>query len=92
MSAHLNTLSGVLYEDFLSKLLPQKSSDELANRVIKITVVVAGAICVAMVFLIEKMGGIIQLTGCLSGMTAGPLLALFTLGMLFPQVTTKVNL
>lgn len=91
MSAHLNTLAGVLYEDFFSKFLPQKTTDEVANRIIKITVVVAGTICVALVFVVEKLGGVIQISGCLSGITTGPLLGLFTLGMLFPQVGAKVD-
>ncbi|CAH0545847.1 unnamed protein product [Brassicogethes aeneus] len=86
MSAHLNTLAGTLYEDFFRKFLPPRIS---ANNFIKSTVVVCGVICVAMVFIIEKLGGIIQISGCFSGITSGPLLGLFTLGMLFPTATKK---
>lgn len=91
MSAHLNTLGAVLYKDFFSKFLSTKISDQSANRIIKITVMVAGIICVGMIFIVERLGGIVQALGIIQGISTGPLLGLFTLGMLFPQVTTKVR-
>ncbi|RZC41083.1 SSF domain containing protein [Asbolus verrucosus] len=89
MSSHLNTLAGTIYEDFIYKYMPPKTTDTHANNIIKTTVVVAGIICIGLVFVVENLGGVIQISGCFSGITTGPLLGLFTLGMLFPSATTK---
>lgn len=89
MSAHLNTLAGTIYEDFLRKHMPKKSTDSQANTIIKATVIICGFICTTLVFLVERMGGVLQVSSAFAGGAAGPLLGLFTLGMLFPSVTTK---
>lgn len=50
----------------------------------------SGIICVAMVFLVEKMGALIQAGKSLAGITAGTLLGLFSLGMFFPWANSTV--
>ncbi|XP_058793324.1 sodium-coupled monocarboxylate transporter 1-like [Phymastichus coffea] len=84
MSTGLNSMSGVIYEDMIKPCLKKPMSDVGASRVMKITVVVIGVICVALVFLVEKLSGLIQAGKSLSGITAGPLLGIFTLGMFCP--------
>ncbi|CAK9832019.1 Sodium-coupled monocarboxylate transporter 2 [Anthophora retusa] len=84
MSTGLNSMSGVIYEDMIKPWLRVPLSDLAASRAMKLTVVLAGSICVALVFLVEKLSGLIQAGKSLSGITAGPLLGIFTLGMFFP--------
>ena len=90
MSSYLNTVSGTIFEDFISKLLPGTITEERAGRWMKGIVAVVGVICVLMVFVIEKLGPVIQVTGSLGGMTNGVLLGLFILGMAFPWANLKV--
>lgn len=45
-----------------------------------------------MVFLVEKMGALIQAGKSLAGITAGTLLGLFSLGMFFPWANSTVIL
>ncbi|XP_076239427.1 sodium-coupled monocarboxylate transporter 1 [Calliopsis andreniformis] len=84
MSTGLNSMAGVIYEDMIKPWLRVPASETVASRTIKATVVVTGIICVALVFLVEKLSGLIQAGKSLSGITAGPLLGIFTLGMFFP--------
>jgi len=61
MSTSLNTLSGTIYEDFLSRWLPKDMQTEgLVNLIMKLTVCVVGVICVFLVFWIERLGSVIQ--------------------------------
>jgi hypothetical protein len=63
MSTSLNTLSGTVYEDFLSRWLPtDKQTEAAVNLILKLTVCVTGVLCVFLVFWIEKLGSVIQVT------------------------------
>ncbi|XP_076162293.1 sodium-dependent multivitamin transporter isoform X8 [Ptiloglossa arizonensis] len=109
MSTGLNAMSGVIYGDMIKPWLREPVSETTAGRTIKATVVAIGALCVGLVFLVEKLTGLIQVNvpfaplrptprsrvtrtsvlvpqagKSLSGITAGPLLGMFTLGMFFP--------
>lgn len=63
MSAGLNTLSGILFEDFMRPIMPGEVSEKTASRIMKITVVILGIISIVMVFVIEKLGEIYQVKG-----------------------------
>ncbi|KAK0176391.1 hypothetical protein PV328_000534 [Microctonus aethiopoides] len=88
MSTGLNSMSGVIYEDMIKPLLKNPLSQVAASRVMKFLVILIGIICVAFVFLVDKLGGLIQAGKSLSGITAGPLLGIFTLGMFFPSANS----
>jgi Na+/proline symporter len=60
MSAQLNTVSGTIYEDFVVKLIGIKCSDLTASTIMKCTVVIAGIICAALIIVVEKLKGIMQ--------------------------------
>ncbi|XP_076618369.1 sodium-coupled monocarboxylate transporter 1 [Colletes latitarsis] len=84
MSTGLNSMSGVIYGDMIKPWFRTPVSEVTASRTIKGIVVAIGAVCVGLVFLVEKLTGLIQACKSLSGITAGPLLGMFTLGMFFP--------
>jgi insulin-like growth factor 2 mRNA-binding protein 1 len=60
MSSTLNSLGATVFEDFVRPCLDIKLSDRAYSNVIKLIVVIIGAVCVLMVFLVDKVGGIIQ--------------------------------
>ncbi|CAD1479882.1 unnamed protein product [Heterotrigona itama] len=91
MSTGLNSMSGVIYEDMIKPWLRVSLSQVAASRVMKLTVVLTGILCVTFVFLVEKLTGLIQAAKSLSGITAGPLLGIFTLGMFFPFANSAVT-
>ncbi|XP_049814227.1 sodium-coupled monocarboxylate transporter 1-like [Schistocerca nitens] len=89
MSGCLNALSGTIYEDFLLPLMPGKKSDVVVNLIMQSIVLVVGAITIALVFVVEKLGTVLELGYSIGGVSNGALLGLFTLGMLVPSANTK---
>ncbi|KAK4876642.1 hypothetical protein RN001_009148 [Aquatica leii] len=89
IAAGLNTISSTIYEDFVSPFLPEDITQKKASNILKFIVVIAGLICIALIFLYEQMGGVFQIFVTLQGIANGPLLALFTLGVLVPFINAK---
>lgn len=89
MSTCINTLSLTVYEDFLRSRLPSDISRKATNRILKGIVVVSGLLSLVLIFVIEKLGGVLQISLSFHAVTHGPLLGLISLGMLFPIVNKK---
>lgn len=60
MSAQINTVSGTIYEDFIVKMMGIKVSDLTASVIMKSIAVISGIVCVVLVFVVEKLNGILQ--------------------------------
>jgi Na+/proline symporter len=88
LSTGLNTLSGTIYEDFIRPFNPN-ATEKRASDIMKILVVVLGLIIVSLVFVVEHMGQVFAVNMAVSGITAGSLLGLFTIGMVSRYVNTK---
>lgn len=90
MSAGLNTVAGTIYEDFIDRWIPESNDKEnKAANIMKVMVVILGILCLGMVFVVDRLGDIFQLSHAMGGITSGTLLGLFSLGMLVPWATTK---
>jgi len=64
MSTGLNSITGVVYEDFVKPSSKKPWSEAKASALMKVVVVIAGTICVALVFMVERMGAVIQVIIC----------------------------
>lgn len=53
---------------------------------------VTGIICICLVFIVEKLGGILPLSIALGGVALGPTMGMFSLGMLVPRTNSKVTI
>jgi hypothetical protein len=60
MSTGLNSITGVVYEDFVKPNAKKPWSEAKASLLMKVVVVIVGTICVALVFMVERMGAVIQ--------------------------------
>ncbi|XP_034256929.1 sodium-coupled monocarboxylate transporter 1-like isoform X2 [Thrips palmi] len=90
MSTSLNSMTGVIWEDLVRPHLKKPVSEQRASQILKLLVVLIGGVCVGLVFLVERMGvTLVQGSKMLSGITAGTLLGVFSLGMFFPWATPK---
>ncbi|XP_039285768.1 sodium-coupled monocarboxylate transporter 2 isoform X1 [Nilaparvata lugens] len=89
MSASLNTVAGTIYEDFVLLCFKNRHSDAVASFIMKCIVLILGAICVALVLVVEKLGGILQMAISLSGVTNGALAFVFSFGMFYPWANAK---
>lgn len=88
VSSVLNTLSGVLYKDFIESWLPEKPSDKRASLILKGVTLLLGVGVVMMVFVVEQLGSILELAVSLSGVTTGATFGLFVLGLFVPWAET----
>ncbi|KAK4876941.1 hypothetical protein RN001_009447 [Aquatica leii] len=87
LSTNLNTLSGIIYADFLTPYAWIRNKNK--NTVLKSIVIISGVFCIVSVFIIEQLGGIMPIIGSLTAITGGPLLGLFTLGIAVPRANSK---
>ncbi|XP_055693447.1 sodium-coupled monocarboxylate transporter 2-like [Lutzomyia longipalpis] len=88
MAGCLNSLAATVYEDLAKKCFPEMSEKKSSN-IMKIIVLIVGIIEVALVFVVEKVNAIMYIYHTVSGITTGPLLGLFLLGMFIPKANNK---
>ncbi|KAJ8683292.1 hypothetical protein QAD02_019084 [Eretmocerus hayati] len=87
MSASLNSLSGIIYNDFIDSWIQESpNKGAKAAKIMKVISVIIGVLTVAMIFVIEHLGTIFEMANSLSSVVDGPLLGLFFLGFFVPWV------
>ncbi|XP_063915705.1 sodium-coupled monocarboxylate transporter 2-like [Zophobas morio] len=90
MSSNLNALSGVIYKDVVCRFLKEQPSEKKGSDILKIIVLVVGFLCTCLVFLVERIGGVFNISLSVVELTQGPLLGVFSLRILFPKANHKV--
>ncbi|XP_053572970.1 sodium-coupled monocarboxylate transporter 1 [Bombina bombina] len=83
VSSSINALAAVTVEDLVKPYFKSLTETKL-SWISKITSLAYGAVCIAMAALASLMGGLLQAALSIFGMVGGPLLGLFSLGILFP--------
>ncbi|KAF5303904.1 hypothetical protein FQA39_LY01689 [Lamprigera yunnana] len=89
LSSSLNTISCSIYEDFIAVFNHKTFSETTVNVILKVIVLITGLICIALIFGFENMAGVFDFTLAVQAITNGPLLGLFTVGVLCPWVNGK---
>ncbi|XP_031774875.1 sodium-coupled monocarboxylate transporter 1 [Apis florea] len=90
LSTGLNSMAAVVLEDFIKPFRKTPFSSKAADILLKLTVVILGVTCVALVFVVEKTGShVLQLSTNLASITSGPSLGIFSMGVLLPWVNAK---
>lgn len=95
LSTCLNSMSAVVLEDFFKPFVKRPLSNRTINWIMRLVVICTGTLCVALVVIVEKLGTVLQLTMSLEAITNGPLLGIFTIGILLPWIkgnVIKINL
>lgn len=91
LSTGLNSMSAVILEDFFKLFASKPLTKRRTSFIMRLVVVVIGFICVGLVFVVEHMGTVLQLSITLSSVANGPLLGIFTLGVMIPWVGEIVS-
>ncbi|KAG4078241.1 hypothetical protein HA402_011313 [Bradysia odoriphaga] len=89
LSTCLNSMAAIVLEDFYKPFAKSPLSERRTSYIMRGTVLIIGIISVTLVFVVEHLGTVLQLTVTLSSMAAGPLFGLFTVGILCPWVKKK---
>ncbi|XP_055539157.1 sodium-coupled monocarboxylate transporter 1 isoform X3 [Wyeomyia smithii] len=84
LSTGLNSMSAVVLEDFFKPFTNRPLSERATAIIMRAVVGVFGTICVGLVLVVEKLGAVLQLSMSLGSVSNGPLLGIFTLGVLVP--------
>ncbi|XP_029438982.1 sodium-coupled monocarboxylate transporter 2 [Rhinatrema bivittatum] len=83
VAASINALATVTFEDFVKNIF-KNLSDRKSTWISKGLCIVFGVICTSMAVAASLMGSIVQAALSIHGMCGGPMLGLFTLGIVFP--------
>ena len=60
MSSNLNSLGATLFEDFVRPYIKKGVSDATISNILKCVVVIIGGACLLLVFIVDKLGSILQ--------------------------------
>ena len=86
VSSAINSLAAITMEDYLKPFLSIKESNE--TFLLKMVAMIYGLTCILLTFIVEYLGpGILQASITIFGVVGGPILGLFSLGMM----TTRAN-
>ncbi|XP_062318599.1 sodium-coupled monocarboxylate transporter 2 [Osmerus eperlanus] len=88
VAASINALATVTYEDFVKQSCTNLSNSASA-WISKGLCIVFGVVCTSMAVAASYMGGIVQAALSIHGMCGGPMLGLFSLGIVFPWTSSK---
>lgn len=87
LSSALNSLTAIALEDFIKPRI--QLTEWQTNIFMRCFVIICGILCVSLVFVVEKMGPVLQLVASIAGTTQGPLLGMFILGIMTPWINSK---
>lgn len=73
-------------------MFKRELSESTANVQTKFLSFIYGVICIAVAYLAQFLGGVLQAALTIFGVVGGPLLGLFTLGMFTTTANQTVNL
>lgn len=89
ISTILNSMSAVILEDLLKPCF----GNRLANAyILRGTVITVGVLTMSLVFIVDKLGPVLELLLSLLGLTTGPILGVFVIGILMPWIRSKPTL
>uniref|UniRef100_A0A8C7MBT1 Solute carrier family 5 member 12 n=1 Tax=Oncorhynchus kisutch TaxID=8019 RepID=A0A8C7MBT1_ONCKI len=83
VAASINALATVTYEDFVKQCCTNLSN-KASGWISKGLCIVFGVACTTMAIAASYMGGVVQAALSIHGMCGGPMLGLFSLGIIFP--------
>ncbi|XP_071637386.1 putative sodium-dependent multivitamin transporter isoform X2 [Temnothorax longispinosus] len=92
ISATVNSLAAVILEDYIKPLCRVRNRELSATASIiisKILAIIVGLSCVAVAFLAQYLGGLLQAALTIFGVVGGPMLGLYTLGMFLPSCNQR---
>ncbi|XP_021951662.1 sodium-coupled monocarboxylate transporter 1 [Folsomia candida] len=85
VSSGINSVTAVTFEDFLAKLKYFSNMGDIQQgRVSKFLALIFGVLAIAMAFLAANFDGVLAASIVLNGSVAGPLLAVFLMGIMLP--------
>ncbi|GAB0091239.1 sodium-coupled monocarboxylate transporter 2 [Sergentomyia squamirostris] len=89
LSVVLNSTSAVLLEDILKGCFKVQPNERWAAIFVKSSCIVLGGVAMSLIFVVERLGGILSVATSLTAIAAATTCGVFSLGMLIPWSNTK---
>ncbi|KAI5699745.1 hypothetical protein M8J75_007941 [Diaphorina citri] len=89
VASAINSLAAVTMQDFLTNVLAVQIPENKGAVISKYLSILYGVISFLLIFIVERLGSVLQITLTFNGMVGGVILGLFTLGMFFPWANSK---
>lgn len=89
LSTGLNSMAAVVLEDFYKPYAKRPLTEKETGYLMRGTVCLLGSIGVALVYVVQHLGAVLQLSMSISAATLGPLLGIYTMGLFVPWVNSK---
>ncbi|GBP49431.1 Sodium-coupled monocarboxylate transporter 2 [Eumeta japonica] len=85
LSSIINSISGVIFEEFFRPWLPQGANEATCCKIMRLLCILVGVYCGAVVWSAAELDRLQHVASGVTGVTAGTLLGLFTLGIVFSR-------
>ncbi|CAH2091295.1 unnamed protein product [Euphydryas editha] len=81
----INSISGVVFEEFIRPWMPQSTNEQACCKIMKCLCITVGVYSACVVWLAQELDRLQHVASGVTGVTAGTLLGLFTLGIVFSR-------
>lgn len=92
LSTGLNSMSAVVLEDFFKPFMKNGISERMSNLVMRGTVLILGVVSVALVYVVQHMGSVLQLSMSVPTACFGPMLGVYVIGFTMPWIGKRAAL
>lgn len=92
LSTGLNAMSAVVLEDFCKPFMKNGVSERLSKYIMRGTVLVLGVMSVALVYIVQHMGAVLQLSMSVPTACFGPMLGVYIVGFVIPWIGKRAVL
>jgi Na+/proline symporter len=91
LSTAYNSMAAVVFEDFFKAHSKGEISERKAFIIMRGTVLVLGTVSVLLVYIVQHMGPLLQLTFSIPATSLGPMLGVFSIGLMIPWIGKRAT-
>lgn len=92
VSTALNSMAAVVLEDFCKTFYKKDISEKASAIIMRATVLSLGVTSVALVYVVQHLGSVLQLSMTLPSICFGPLLGVYIIGLVIPKIGQRATL
>ena len=92
LSTGLNAMSAVVLEDFCKPFMKNEISESMSKYIMRGTVLVLGVLSVCLVYVVQHMGAVLQLSMSVPTACFGPMLGVYIVGFTLPWIGKRATL
>lgn len=91
LSSGLNSMSALVLEDYFKPIFKNNLSDRASGYIMRGTVLVLGFVSVGLVYVVQHLGSVLQLSMSVPATCTGSLFGVFIIGMFLPWIGKRAS-